>query len=207
MTAAYSQLLPGSDATDFTKIQFILAAALDQIQTASIVQVKAVNTGAQTVDVLVLANVMTKGGQSIPHGVIGNRPYFRLQGGLSGIICDPVVTDIGLMVFTSRDSSAVIAAKGAANPGSQRQFDWADGIYLGGLPGLNAAPTQYVQFLPGGAGINIVSPGTVTINGVTISAAGNIKGPGSITDGGSHVLGTHLHSGVQSGGSDTGPPT
>lgn len=175
MTTAASQLLPGSDATDYTKISFIVAAALANMQTVSICEVSAVHAGAQTVDVRVLVNIMTAAGTSIPHGVIYGRPYFRLQGGSSGIICDPGVGDIGIVVFGSRDLSAVIAAKGAANPGSQRQFDWADGVYLGGV--LNSTPTQYLQFLASGGGINLVSPTAVSIT----SPDNTVNGPLTVT--------------------------
>jgi len=60
----------------------------------------------------VLVNLVTGANISVPHGVISARPYYRAQGGTSGIILDPVVGDIGVMVFASRDSSAVVAAKG-----------------------------------------------------------------------------------------------
>jgi hypothetical protein len=172
MTAA-SQLLPGSDASDFTKIQFILNATLSGVQTVSVCKVIAVHPTTLTVDVQVLVNLMTSGGTSIPHGVIYGRPYFRAQGGTSGIILDPVINDIGILVFGSRDLSAVIAARGFANPGSQRQFDWADGIYLGGI--LNTTPTQYVQFATGG--ISIVSPTAVNVS----SPDNTVDGPLNVT--------------------------
>lgn len=204
---AYSQILPGSDAGDFTVIQFLIAASLANVQTVSIVQVVAVDTVALTVDVQVLANIMTSGGQSIPHGTIHKRPYYRAQGGTSGIILDPAAGDNGVMVFASRDSSAVIASKSFANPGTSRVFDWADGIYLGGI--LNAAPSQYLKFDSGG--VTIVSPTAVTIQAPTITLDGDVHITGStVGDGDGTFDGTdvhtHTHGGVQSGGSDTGPP-
>ena len=143
------QATPFSDASEFNTLQFVIARALDKIQTVSIVRVMGVNAGAQTVDVQVLVNLLTGSGTSISHGTIYACPYFRLQGGASGVICDPAAGDIGVMVFASRDSSNVIAAKGQANPGSNRKFSWSDGLYIGGL--LNSAPTQYLQFTTGGA--------------------------------------------------------
>jgi hypothetical protein len=136
-----------SDASEYNTLDFVIARATEKMQTVSLVQVKAVNTGALTVDVQVLANIVTGSNQSIPHAIISARPYYRAQGGGNAIILDPVVGDIGVMVFASRDSSAVIAAKGLANPGSQRRFSWSDGVYFGGI--LNSAPTQYLQFLGG----------------------------------------------------------
>jgi hypothetical protein len=170
--SATGQANPFSDAGEYNMLQFIIARALDGLQTVSIVKVNAVNTGAQTVDVVVLVNLVTGSGTSVPHGVIAARPYFRAQGGDNAIICDPVVGDIGVMVFASRDSTAVIASKGAANPGSNRRFAWSDGVYFGGI--LNATPTQYLKFLAAGAGINLVSPGTVTVQAPTVTCTGDL---------------------------------
>jgi phage baseplate assembly protein gpV len=108
---------------------------------------------------------------------IYNVPYFRLQGGANGVIIDPQKGDIGICVFASRDISTVKGTKKQGNPGSHRQYNFADGMYLGGV--LNGAPTQYVQF--SAAGIKIHSPtaiileapdiqlnaATVEINGTT----------------------------------------
>lgn len=168
-----------SDASEYNMLDFVIARATEKMQTVSIVQVKAVDTGALTVDVQVLVNLVTGANQSIPHGVISARPYYRAQGGTSGIILDPVVGDIGVMVFTSRDSSAVIATKGLANPGSQRRFSWSDGIYFGGI--LNAAPTQYLKFASGG--VTLLSPTAATIDApmTTVTAALAVAGASTLT--------------------------
>jgi hypothetical protein len=150
-----------SDASEFNLLDFVIARALDKIQTVSLVSVVNVNTAALTVDVQVLTNLVTGSGASIPQGVIYGRPYLRLQGGTNGVICDPAAGDNGLMVFCSRDISAVVAAAAAANPGSNRRFSWSDGVYVFGV--LNATPTQYVQFTSGG--IIIESP-HVTASGI-----------------------------------------
>jgi len=166
MTAAVGQANPFSNASEYNAWQFVIARALDKVQTVSVVQVKAVNTGAQTVDVNVLVNLVSGDGLAIPHGVISARPYYRLQGGTNAIICDPAVGDIGIMVFSSRDLSGVIAAKGAANPSSARRFSWADGMYFGGI--LNATPMQYIQFMTGG--VTIETP-ALTISGSATAAS------------------------------------
>lgn len=172
------QANPFSDASEYNTLDFVIARATEKMQTVSIVAVKAVDTVKLTVDVQVLVNLVTGANVSVPHGVIAARPYYRAQGGTSGIILDPVVGDIGVMVFASRDSTAVISAKGLANPGSQRRFSWSDGIYFGGV--LNGAPTQYMKFLPGGAGINIVSPGTLTLAAPTVHATGAVNIDGAL---------------------------
>ena len=168
-----------SDASEYNTLAFVIARATEKMQTVSIVQVKAVNTGALTVDVQVLANIVTGSNQSIPHAVMSGRPYFRNQGGGNAIILDPVVGDIGVMVFASRDSSAVIAAKGLANPGSQRRFSWSDGVYFGGI--LNAAPTQYMQFLASDGGVTVHSPGDITLDSPLTNIDGDTTVDGTST--------------------------
>ena len=108
---------------------------------------------------------------------------------------DPQPNDIGLMVFCSRDISAVLAAMAAANPGSFRVFDWADGVYVMGVP-LGVTPTQYVQFLNGGGGIKVTSPTKITLTAPTVEIdastefkvvspdsefSGNITAQGTVT--------------------------
>ena len=171
--SAVGQSNPFADASDYNALSFIIARALDDVQTVSVVSVQAVNTANQTVDVLVLVNLVTGASISVPHGVISGRPYFRLQGGTSGIIVDPVVGDVGVMVFGSRDLTAVIAAKGPANPGSGRRFSWSDGIYLGGI--LNTAPVQYIKLASGG--VTVLSPTAVTLQ----SPANTVQGPLTVT--------------------------
>jgi hypothetical protein len=106
------------------------------------------------VDVQPLVNQVDGAGNATPHGVVYNIPYFRLQGGTNAIILDPQVGDMGMCGFASRDISSVKSSKGQANPGSGRTFDWADGLYFGGL--LNGTPVQYIAF--SSSGIDIVSP-------------------------------------------------
>lgn len=114
---------------------------------------------AGTVDVQPLVNQLDGQGQPVPHGVVNDLPYVRAQGGANAVIIDPEVGDIGLCVFADRDSSAVQSTRDAANPGSFRRSDMADGVYLGGI--LNAIPTQYVMF--NDDGISIVSPTKITL--------------------------------------------
>lgn len=177
--SAVGQSNPFSDASEYNMLDFIIARATDEMQTVSVGQVIAVNTGAQTVDVQILVNLVTGANTPVEHEVIAGRPYFRLQGGGNAIICDPVVGDIGVVVFASRDITGVVTAKGAANPSSNRRFSWSDGIYLGGI--LNGAPTQYMQFLAAGGGINIVSPGTVAIQAPATTASGTLNVTGNTT--------------------------
>jgi len=153
------QLKPSSTWGEFNNIAFAVQQAIGKLQTATLVKVeKCTNAGGLEpvgfVDITPLVNQLDAAGNPTPHVTIFNVPYFRLQGGKNAIIIDPEPGDIGVAVFASRDITKVKATKAAANPGSFRQYSFADGLYLGGM--LNAVPEQYVQFST--AGIRVHSP-------------------------------------------------
>jgi hypothetical protein len=170
---------PNSAASDFNGQTFLVWSILARVRTMTMVKVTEVtNAGGVSpvgfVDLQPLVNQTDGSGNAVPHGVVYQCPYFRLQGGANAIIIDPQVGDIGWAGFADRDISSVIANKGQANPGSMRKFSMADAVYFGGM--LNGTPQQYVQFNAGG--ITITTP-----NNVTINAAGNIvaNAQGNIT--------------------------
>lgn len=175
MTATVvGQQNPGTLGSEYNVLAFVIGQLLAQVQTATLVKViSCTNTGGVTpvgrvvVQPLVF-QVSTM--QSVPHGEIYDVPYTRLQGGANAVILDPEPGDIGICVFASRDIANVKAdpqgavAAGGATPGSNGQFDWADGLYLGGV--LNGNPTQYIRFSP--SGIEIVSPTKITLRAPTV---------------------------------------
>ena len=203
---------------------------LGKIQTISLVLVKGVRaTGVSPVgfvDVLPMVKQIDGADNAYDLGVIYNVPYFRLQGGASAVICDPHVGDIGLCGFCSRDISTVKRNKAPSAPNTRRQFDWSDGLYIGGF--LNGAPSQYLWLHDGG--ITMLSPGDIDIQGanIRITASGGISttsatfqanttstaqftGGGGISADGDVVAGSvslqnHVHGGVVRGGDNTDKP-
>ncbi len=209
---------------------------LGKNQTITLVKVVAVNAAGVapvgTLSVQPMVHQLDGAGNIYPLGVIHNVPYFRLQGGGNAVICDPAIGDIGLCGFASRDISSVKRNKAASAPASRRQYDWSDGLYVGGV--LNGTPSQYVHFT--GDGIVIHSPTKITldapdieINGQTVktiatsattetqtfsvssTSTAEFTGGGGINSDGDVKandisLKTHTHSGVTSGGSNTGGP-
>ena len=154
----------GTNADEFNRMSFIVAQALGRLQTSTVVKIVAcTNAGGLSpvgfVDVLPLVNQLDGQGNPIPHETIFNIPYARVQGGKNAIIIDPEIGDLGICLFASRDISKVKNTKAQSNPGSFRSYNFADGMYIGGL--LNDTPEQYVQFST--AGIEIHSPTLVKI--------------------------------------------
>lgn len=231
----YGQKKPNDSTGEYNAQLFLIRQVLDTRNHVAVVKVVAVNAPlglalAGTVDVQPLVNQLDGQGNAVPHGVINNLPYFRAQGGANAVIIDPEVGDLGVAVICDRDTSAVQETKGAANPGSKRRNDWADGIYFGGL--LNGIPEQYMLFQA--SGIKIFSPTkillesqeielkapvvkinasssttittpTLQLNG-SMTATGNITTPNVIFAGGKS-LAAHTHGGVQTGGGTTGGPS
>lgn len=203
---------PRDSASEFATLAFQVQQALARVQTLTLVRVVACsNEGGivpvGTVTVQPLVNLMSADRVAFEHAPLYNLPYLRVQGGVNAIIMDPQPNDIGLAGFCSRDISAVKATKAKANPGSFRQFDYADGVYIGGC--LNGVPTQYVVL--NDDGVKIVSPTAITLQAPTITLDGNVEVTGDETvqgevTAGTIALTTHTHSGVQAGGGNSGPP-
>lgn len=145
-----------TDRTEYGALSFLVRMLMGEMATAALVQVQAVYPDEGplgAVDVLPLVSQIDGRGQATPHGTLFGLPYFRPQGGSSAVILTPEPGDIGLALFASRDISSVKATQAAAPPGSLRQYDMADGLYLGGF--LNPAATQYMRMA---GGIEFASP-------------------------------------------------
>jgi hypothetical protein len=150
--------------------EFIITRLIRGIHTVALVKVLAVRPTSGKVgflDVQPLVLEQDTAGKVLAQSPIYNVPYFRYQGGVSAVILDPAVGDIGLALACERDIRSVKATQVAAPAGSDRVYNSADSLYIGGV--LNPDPTQWVKFLPDGAGIDLHTPGTLTG-----SADGNI---------------------------------
>jgi hypothetical protein len=225
--------LGGADPTTtgdhFNALSFIAKQALSGAWTVTLAQVKSVTNAGEvqdtgTVSLQPLVNQVDGQGTPTPHGTIANAIYFRYGGKDGAIICDPAVGDIGIMLSASRDISSVKANKKQSNPGSSRQFDPADAIYLGAV--LSAAPSQYITFTSAGIKIadkngnalefkqggifvtgNIVVQGNLQLSGNIQSQdggtyAGTIKTTGDVVAGNNISLEGHHH---QAPNGPTGP--
>lgn len=193
------------------ELQFIINNLIGRIQTVTLVQIIAVNSGGLgpvgTVDVQPMVAQLDGGGNAYMHGTIHNIPYMRLQGGANAVIIDPRVGDIGMCGFCSRDISSVKSNKKPSLPQSLRKFDYADGLYFGGF--LNGYPQQYIFFKD--SGIDVVATGEIMLKATKIKldapveATSTVKSDGDVIAGNTSVQ-KHLHGGVKSGGDKTSAP-
>lgn len=215
MGFGYGQQTPYDTTSPLGEVTFIIRQMLARLNTMKVVQVKAVhNTGgvstAGTVDVQPLVSQIDGNGNAQPHGTVFGLQYFRVQGGVNAVICDPAVGDIGYVVVSDRDITNINTGQNKpVTPGCFRRNDLADGIYVGGI--LNAKPKQYIQFVDstgitlsdangnqivmGKSGITFVGPvimqnavtmqNTVTLQSTLavtgdLAASGNLQLAGSI---------------------------
>jgi len=186
-------------------MRYVISQMLARLATATLVEVITVHAGGvsalTTVDVQPIVNQIDGIGTATPHGTIYKMPAWRVLSANGQIVNDPVVGDIGLAIFCHSDISAAVANMAVSNPGSFRKFDWADGIYLGGL--FNEEPTQSIEIT---AQSIVITPGSggVVVNG-NLTATGTITGQTDVIA--ATVSGkTHVHSGVSTGSGDTGEP-
>lgn len=155
-------LNPWSGAGSYNTLVQLIQNQLSKVQTITVCQVKACsNDGAVApfgfVDVVPMVSQVDGLGRAVPHVTLYEVPYLRIQGGSSAIIIDPQPGDIGILLSASRDITSVVATQAQNTPGTPRQFNLADSLYIGGL--LNGAPTQYLQF--NDDGITVTAPSIV----------------------------------------------
>lgn len=145
---------PNDASSEFSKAAFLVRQLQAQVDTMMPVQVIAVYPGAGsppaagTVDVQLLVSQIDGNNNVIAQGKVFGLPYFRPQGGPWAIIIDPAVSDFGYIIAASRDISNVVKNPGIQPPGSLRKYNFADGIYVGGV--LNAVPGATFWLKPDG---------------------------------------------------------
>ena len=200
---------PSDSGSDFAAMNAAIRRIMTMMGADMPVRVTAVNgvglNPVGFVDVQLLVHQQDGAGRTTPRGTIHNVPYIRLQGGTRAILCDPAVGDVGYIIVSGRDISGVKVNRGPSAPGSFRQHDYADAIYVGGL--LNAAPVEYIGWV--GADVHVKTAGKFVVDAAecdincpvnvtgAVTATGDVKGNGI-------SLESHTHSGVQAGSGSTG---
>lgn len=175
--------------------EFVILRLLRRIHTATPVKVLAVHPGTSrggTVDVQPLILDQDTNGIVIAQAPAYGLPFFRTQGGRSGLVIDPVVGDIGLAVYAERDTSNVVRTQAEGAAPTDRTYSSADGFYLGGF--LNAAPTQYLVMDEDGIAVftpdtlALEAQDTATLKAPSIDVTGTVGVTGALTA-------TSLHAG------------
>jgi hypothetical protein len=209
MPQGYGYLQPNDTVGKYNPVAFIVRQLLGRVRTLLLVEVMGV--GTDTVDLRPLVSMVDSQGNATPHGTMYRCPYLEFRAGTTAIVVTPVIGDIGLAGVCDRDSSSAETSLAPGPPPSAREFDLADAVYIMGLA-LGPAPTHTITATPTGFVVsgNLTIEGNLLLGGTIESAAGgaysgNITTSGDVTAG-TVSLKTHIHSGVTTGGGDSGPP-
>lgn len=186
-------------------LQFAIRQMLrNEVSTAKIVKVMAVDATACTVDVQPMVEQVTPAGTPVPHGIIHEVPYGYEQAGNCLIQIDPVVGDIGMAVFADRDITRVKRTRQAATPQTLRAHHISDALYVRTL-WSSQEPAHKIVFDQKN-GIAITSSVTVTVNAKT-QFNGDMQVSGDITATGTVTGQTDVKAASISGKSHTHPVT
>lgn len=187
--------------------------------------VTSVNLSAQTVAVqpTIQGVVSSPNGakQSVNLPVLVDVPIVWPRAGGFALTFPIAVGDEVLVVFASRCIDSWWQSGGIGSQAEARMHDLSDGFAvlaptsqakkLSGVSTSNVqlrnyAGTTFVEITPSG-GIMLKATGSITVEAPTINLTGNIvHSGGSAMSLGKKIDGTHTHSGVQSGSSNTGVP-
>lgn len=128
------------------------------------------------------------------------------------MITFPIVQgDEVLVIFASRCIDAWWQLSGIQVPLEMRMHDLSDGFAILGpksvpnvFPSISSTDLQ-LRNKAGTTFISVTAAGNVVITAPTVTINGDLDVTGEVTGNGI-PLSTHLHSGVQTGGGDSGPP-
>lgn len=203
-------------------LQLVLAKFLQNTDDMLPAEVIAYDAASNTAQVQPIIDMVTTSAQAIPRSQIPSVPVMQLSGGgfLLRFPLNP--GDLGWIKANDRDISLFKQSFTESVPNTQRKHTFEDGLFIPqaawNLVSVSGEDTgnMVIQNYAGTVKISL-SNDTVTItapnmivNGITtINGNTTINGELTVTEeitGNSIALTTHVHSGVQAGGSDTGPP-
>ncbi|MDF2386589.1 hypothetical protein JMG10_34320 [Nostoc ellipsosporum NOK] len=156
--------------SDAGRMRFLVQQIMMGMATSTLAVVRAVE--GETVDVQPMIAQIDGAGNTLPHGTIHGLPFVKVRAGGNVIDLIPEVGDIGLAIFCHNDISGVKKTRDVAAPGSRRRFDWADGVFIGGLLGGEA--TQSIRLDADGIAIEALAGKPVRIKS---SVAVQVEGP------------------------------
>ena len=159
----------------------------------------------------------TTDGQKISRAQLSNIPVFRFGGGGFFIRFPVKPGDFGWLKATDRDMSLIMQRGGLEDwPNTLRQHSFSDGMFFPDtlkswvIDGANA-DALVIQSIDGSVCVSLHS-GEVKIESADIEMVGNVQVTGNVavtgtmTNNGVNIGSTHVHSGVDSGPSNTGGP-
>lgn len=173
------------------------------------------STNRATIKPLVMLG--TTDGQKISRASLANIPVFRFGGGGFFVRFPVKPGDFGWLKATDRDLSLIMQRGGLEDwPNTLRQHSFSDGMFFPDtlkswvIDGGNV-DALVIQSLDGSVCISL-HDGKAKIEAPEIEftgdvlVTGNLSVDGTMTNNGTNVGSTHVHSGVDTGPSNTGGP-
>ena len=157
---------PSSLIDNYNSLIYIINSVVKKVNTVELVKVQTVDTSTNTLTVIPIVKDADAEGNGIDENPVFGVRYFEWQYGSNGIKATPAVGDIGLIVVCKKDRSA---AETGIVP-TFRQYSLSDGVYIGGIKGLNQAPTQYIEFTDSGINVTTTKDMAINCNKATIAA-------------------------------------
>ena len=131
-------------------------------------------------------------------------PVVQIGGGGFLVDFQPATGDEVLVVFSSRCIDGWWQSGGVQKQTEWRAHDLNDGI---AIPGLWSVPRVPAGIGGGGIKLRTVDNSTyVQVTNGNVAIVGNLTVTGTMTNNGVNVGSTHVHGGVQTGGSNTAVP-
>ena len=159
-----TSLSPMDMGSDLNALQYIIRGCNDNmVNTLLIVRVTGIN--GDRIDVQTVISDLDNKGKPIGTYLIPSVRYLKWQYGKNAVVGTPEVGDIGLLLVSKQDTSG-LTKNGESICQTSAVFNVGDGIYLGGLNGLNENPTQFLEF--GTDSVKLTGTGTITIEAPTV---------------------------------------
>lgn len=170
-----------SGSNEFNTLSFLIERMLAQVFTIKLVRVKTVDIATGSLSCTPLVSNIDGEGNAISGGIYYDVPYVRIQGGSSGLICDPAINDIGIIMFCDRDSTGAIKTKKEGLPSSLEVLGNSSPVYIGAT--LFSNPSVYVKITNNGIEIkgntqilnNTTITGKLTVDDLDVSGSGKIE--------------------------------
>lgn len=173
------------------------------------------STNRATIKPLVMLG--TTDGQKISRASLANIPVFRFGGGGFFVRFPVKPGDFGWLKATDRDLSLIMQRGGLEDwPNTLRQHSFSDGMFFPDtlkswvIDGGNA-DALVIQSIDGSVCISLhdgkakIVAQDIEFTG-DVLVTGNLSVDGTMTNNGTNVGSTHVHSGVDTGPSNTGGP-
>ena len=201
MTALKQGFTPDALIDDMSALLYMIRTQIEnRVNTVDIVKVIAINDD-DTINVIPIIKDTDNDNAPIEESPIFRIRYIKWQFGANSIKAKPEVGDVGLALVCKKDTSSIAAGI----VGNKSKYNTANSIYLGGLNGLNAEPTQFIEFKDNE--ITITGTGTININATTANVNAtmiNLGGEGGkpvARQGDNVVSGTTVMGQIQAGSS------